>query len=42
MLTNSSSGTFRRLTIFAKSAKIAPLLKAPDEGVMFIRAENDG
>ena len=29
--------TFRRFTIFAKNAKIAPLLKAPDEGV---RAKN--
>jgi len=32
-ITNSSSGTFRRFTIFAKNAKTAPLLKAPDEGV---------
>jgi len=32
-LTNSSRGTFRRFTIFAKNAKTAPLLKAPDEGV---------
>jgi len=34
LLTISSSGTFKPVTAFAKNAKPAPPLKAPDEGVM--------
>jgi len=41
IITNSSRGTFRRFTIFAKDAKIAPLLKAPDEGVRFIQGNSE-
>ena len=36
-LTNSSRRTFKSVAGFAKNAKPAPLLKAPDEGV---RAKN--
>ena len=34
-LTNSSRGLSEGSRFFAKNAKIAPLLKAPDEGVIF-------
>ena len=36
-ITNSSRRTFKSVAAFAKNAKPAPLLKAPDEGV---RAKN--
>ncbi len=32
-LTNSSSGTFKAVAAFAKTAKATPALKTPDEGV---------
>ncbi len=36
-ITNSSRGLSEGSRFFAKNAKIAPLLKAPDEGVMRIK-----